>query len=146
MKISYNWLKKYIDTHLDIKEVSDLLTFSGLEVEDITSYESLEGGLKQVVIGEVIEKEKHPEADKLSITKVNVGHEILQIVCGAPNVESGQIVVVALVGANLTFADGHSEIYKWLEPMTGKHSWDAPAQRPVDRDFDRLAATVATKK
>ncbi len=49
-------------------------------------------------------------------------------------------------GANLTFADGHSEIYKWLEPMTGKHSWDAPAQRPVDRDFDRLAATVATKK
>ena len=106
MKISYTWLKKYIDTHLDIKEVSDLLTFSGLEVEDITSYESLEGGLKQVVIGEVIEKEKHPDADKLSITKVNVGNEILQIVCGAPNVEVGQKVVVALVGANLTFANG----------------------------------------
>jgi phenylalanyl-tRNA synthetase beta chain len=106
MKISYNWLKKYIDTHLDIKEVSDLLTFSGLEVEDITSYESLEGGLKQVVIGEVIEKEKHPDADKLSVTKVNVGNEILQIVCGAPNVEAGQKVVVALAGANLTFANG----------------------------------------
>lgn len=106
MKISFNWLKKYIDTHLASREVSDLLTFSGLEVEDITSYESLEGGLKQVVIGEVIEKEKHPDADKLSITKVNVGHEILQIVCGAPNVEAGQKVVVALVGANLTFASG----------------------------------------
>lgn len=106
MKISYNWLKKYTDTHLDSREVSDLLTFSGLEVEDITSYESLEGGLKQVVIGEVIEKEKHPDADKLSITKVNVGHEILQIVCGAPNVEAGQKVVVALVGANLTFTSG----------------------------------------
>ena len=106
MKISYNWLKKYIDTNLDIKEVADLLTFSGLEVEDITTYESLEGGLKQVVIGEVIEKEKHPDADKLSITKVNVGSEILQIVCGAPNVDKGQKVVVALAGAQLTFANG----------------------------------------
>jgi prepilin-type N-terminal cleavage/methylation domain-containing protein/prepilin-type processing-associated H-X9-DG protein len=49
-------------------------------------------------------------------------------------------------GANLTFADGHSEIFKWVEPMTGKHSWDAPAQKPVDRDFDRIAPTIATKK
>src|SRR6266542_620099 len=49
-------------------------------------------------------------------------------------------------GANLAFADGHSEIFKWVEPMTGKHSWDAPAQKPVDRDFDRIAPTIATKK
>jgi|SRR5881394_3715447 len=49
-------------------------------------------------------------------------------------------------GANLAFADGHSEIYKWVEPMTGKHSWDAPAQRPVDRDFDKMAPTIAVKK
>ena len=49
-------------------------------------------------------------------------------------------------GANLTFADGHSEIYKWVEPMTGKHSWDAPAQKPVDRDFDKIAPTIAVKK
>lgn len=49
-------------------------------------------------------------------------------------------------GANLTFADGHSEIYKWLEPMTGKHTWDAPAQKPVDRDFDRIAKTIAIKE
>ncbi|MDA1276576.1 MAG: prepilin-type N-terminal cleavage/methylation domain-containing protein [Verrucomicrobia bacterium] len=49
-------------------------------------------------------------------------------------------------GANMTFADGHSEIYRWVEPQTGKHSWDAPAQKPVDRDFDRIAATIATKK
>lgn len=106
MKISFNWLKKYVSTTLSAEEVGKLLTSSGLEVEEITQYESIPGGLKNVVIGHVLEKEKHPDADKLSVTKVDVGSEILQIVCGAPNVNVGQRVVVALVGAELTFTNG----------------------------------------
>jgi len=102
MKISYNWLKNYVDFHLNLKDLGDLLTDVGLEVEDITPFKSVEGGLDDVVIGEVKECAKHPDADKLSVTKVDVGTgELLQIVCGAPNVAAGQKVVVALVGSAL---------------------------------------------
>lgn len=102
MKISYNWLKNLINIDLTPEQVDEYLTSSGLEVEGIEPFESIKGGLKGIVIGEVIEKEKHPDADKLSLTKVNVGGpELLSIVCGAPNVAAGQKVLVATVGAKL---------------------------------------------
>lgn len=102
MKISLNWLKEYYKTDLTAEEISAALTGCGLEVESMESFESLPGGLRGVVIGEVKEKAKHPNADKLSLTKVDVGGpELLSIVCGAPNVEAGQKVVVATVGAML---------------------------------------------
>ena len=102
MKISYNWLKNYIKTELSSAEVAQLLTNCGLEVEGIEKYESVKGGLEGLIIGEVKSKEKHPDADKLSITKVNVGGtELLNIVCGAPNVATGQKVLVAMIGAKL---------------------------------------------
>ncbi|HTL82239.1 MAG TPA: phenylalanine--tRNA ligase subunit beta, partial [Bacteroidia bacterium] len=99
MKISFNWLKEYLQTELPIEEVAALLTNCGLEVESFEEVETIKGGLKGLVIGEVKEKVKHPNADKLSLTKVDVGGpELLSIVCGAPNVEAGQKVVVAVVG------------------------------------------------
>lgn len=102
MKISYNWLKQYVDFVLTPKDLGEVLTGCGLEVEDITPFESVKGGLEGVVVGKVLEAEKHPDADKLRITKVDAGTgEILQIVCGAPNVAAGQMVPVALVGAAL---------------------------------------------
>ena len=102
MKISYNWLKTLIKTDLSPEQISEYLTDSGLEVEGIETFESVKGGLQGMVIGEVVEKEKHPDADKLSITKVNVGKaDLLNIVCGAPNVAAGQKVIVATVGAKL---------------------------------------------
>lgn len=100
MKISYNWLKKYIDLNLTPDQMEQLLTGCGLEVEAYEEVESVKGGLRGLVIGEVLEKEKHPDADRLSITKVNVGKShSLQIVCGAANVAKGQKVLVALEGA-----------------------------------------------
>jgi len=102
MKISYNWLNTLIKTDLNPEQISEYLTSSGLEVEGMESFESIKGGLQGIVIGEVMEKEKHPDADKLSLTKVNVGKpELLSIVCGAPNVAAGQKVLVATVGAKL---------------------------------------------
>ena len=107
MKISYNWLKNYVDFNLTPKDLGEILTGVGLEVEDITPFETIQGGLEGVVIGEVKECAKHPDADKLSVTKVDVGtSELLQIVCGAPNVAAGQKVVVALVGSTLYPAGG----------------------------------------
>ncbi len=102
MKISYNWLKTLINIDLTPQQIDEYLTSSGLEVEGIEAIETIKGGLKGIVIGEVIEKEKHPDADKLSITKVNIGaEELLNIVCGAPNVAAGQKVLVATIGAKL---------------------------------------------
>lgn len=107
MKISYNWLKEYIDVDLPAQEVAEMLTFCGLEVESIEPFDSIKGGLNGLVVGEVITKEKHPDADKLSITTVNVGAEnLLSIVCGAPNVAAGQKVIVALIGAMLYPTEG----------------------------------------
>ncbi len=107
MKISYNWLRQYIDTDMPVEELGDLLTEIGLEVEGIETFESIQGGLAGMVIGEVVECGKHPDADKLSLTKVNIGgEELSQIVCGAPNVAAGQKVVVATVGAMLYPIEG----------------------------------------
>jgi phenylalanyl-tRNA synthetase beta chain len=102
MKISFNWLKQYIKTDLSVNEVAEILTDTGLEVEGVEKIETIKGGLEGLVIGEVLTKEKHPDADRLNVTTVNIGSaENLQIVCGAPNVETGQKVVVATVGATL---------------------------------------------
>jgi phenylalanyl-tRNA synthetase beta chain len=102
MKISFNWLKNFIQLHESPEEVGALLTQSGLEVEGIEAFETLPGGLKGLVIGEVLTCERHPGADKLSITTVDVGNGVIApIVCGAPNVAAGQKVVVATVGATV---------------------------------------------
>lgn len=102
MKISYNWLRTLIDTELKPEEIAVHLTACGLEVEGIEKSESVKGGLKGMVVGEVLECSKHPDADRLSLTKVSIGSgEPLSIVCGAPNVAAGQKVVIATVGAML---------------------------------------------
>jgi phenylalanyl-tRNA synthetase beta chain len=107
MDISYNWLRHYLPIDLDVNEAAVLLTGSGLEVEKVIPFSSIEGGLEGLVIGEVLSKEKHPDADRLNCTKVNIGTgEPLDIVCGAPNVEAGQKVVVAVVGAKLYPSEG----------------------------------------
>jgi phenylalanyl-tRNA synthetase beta chain len=100
MKISYNWLKQYLTTRLKPEEMSDVLTSIGLEVEGCEKFSSVRGGLEGVVIGKVISCESHPNADKLTVTRVDVGNGNLHsIVCGAPNVSAGQKVAVALPGA-----------------------------------------------
>ncbi|MCH2213874.1 MAG: phenylalanine--tRNA ligase subunit beta [Flavobacteriales bacterium] len=102
MKVSYNWLKNYLDFDLSPQEVSDILTDTGLEIEKLEPFESVPGGLKGVVVGHVKEAVQHPNADKLKVTKVDVGgDELLNIVCGAPNVAKGQKVLVATVGTTL---------------------------------------------
>ncbi len=113
MKISYNWLKNYIKTDLEPHEVAKLLTDTGLEVEGYEKIQTVKGGLEGLVIGEVLSKTKHPDADRLNITTVNVGGEIpLQIVCGAANVDVAQKVVVATVGTKLYSGDDSFEIKK----------------------------------
>ena len=107
MKISYSWLKDYINTSETPEQIGAILTSIGLEVESIDAIEAVKGGLKGVVIGYVESCEKHPEADRLNVTKVDVGtSELLQIVCGAPNVAAGQKVAVATIGTTLYFASG----------------------------------------
>ncbi|MEO6719786.1 MAG: phenylalanine--tRNA ligase subunit beta [Ferruginibacter sp.] len=102
MTISYNWLSEYLPEKIAPEKLSKILTSIGLEVESLEKYEELKGGLEGLVIGEVIACEKHADADKLSITKVNIGNgETLQIVCGASNVAIGQKVVVATIGSTI---------------------------------------------
>ncbi len=113
MKVSYNWLKKYIDISETPEELGRILTDAGLEVESITPFETIRGGLKGLVIGHVVTCEKHPGSDRLHITTVEVGNEnLLPIVCGAPNVASGQKVVVAKTGTTLYPLKGDPFIIK----------------------------------
>ena len=113
MNISYRWLKEYIDLDYSPEEVSAFLTQIGLEVGSMEEMETVKGGLKGLVIGEVLTCEKHPDSDHLSKTTVNVGTgEILPIVCGAPNVAAGQKVVVATVGTTLYDGDNEFKIKK----------------------------------
>jgi phenylalanyl-tRNA synthetase beta chain len=102
MKISYNQLKQYININYSPQELGEILTDLGLEVENIELFETLKGGLDGLIIGEVKTCSKHPNADKLSLTTVDIGtgHE-LPIVCGAPNVAKGQKVIVATLGTKL---------------------------------------------
>lgn len=109
MEISYKWLQDFIELPELPEEVGKMLTATGLEVEGVEKIEAIPGGLEGVVIGEVLTCTKHPDADKLSLTTVDVGSgQPLPIVCGAPNVEAGQKVVVALVGATLHPASGEA--------------------------------------
>ena len=113
MKISYNWLKQFINIDWDSQKTAELLTDLGLEVEGVTSFESVKGGLKGVVVGEVLTCIKHPNADKLKLTTVNIGAEApVQIVCGAPNVDAGQKVPVATIGTVLYDKNGESWVIK----------------------------------
>ena len=101
MRVSYNWIKQFINIPHDIDKHTALLTSLGLEVEGVEKFESVKGGLQGVVVGHVETCEKHPNADKLKITTVNLGEKTVQIVCGAPNVEAGQKVPVATIGTVL---------------------------------------------
>lgn len=101
MKISFKWLKNYLDFQLTPERISEILTDTGLEIEGLHSFEEIQGGLEGIVIGEVMSCEPHPDADRLKVTTVNLGDEIVQIVCGAPNVRKGIKVVVSKVGATL---------------------------------------------
>ncbi len=102
MNISYNWLTDYLKSDLTTEELSKVLTDIGLEVDAFSKAETVKGGLEGVVVGEVLTCSKHPDADKLSVTTVNVGSgEPLQIVCGAPNVAAGQKVLVATINTTL---------------------------------------------
>lgn len=113
MKISYNWLKNYIKTDLHPDKVAQILTDTGLEVESVEKIQIVKGGLEGLVVGEVLTKVKHPDADRLNLTTVNVGAEVpLHIVCGATNVEVGQKVVVATIGTTLYNGDDSFEIKK----------------------------------
>ncbi len=108
MKISYNWLKQFIKIDWEAEKTGDLLTDLGLEVEGLNKYESIKGGLNGIVVGHVLECEQHSNADKLRVTKVDLGNDkIVQIVCGAPNVAKGQKVPVATIGTVLYDKDGN---------------------------------------
>ena len=98
MKISYNWLKQYIDLTLSPEELKDKLTFAGIEVEDMIF---LGDELKDVVVGKIVTRGKHPNADKLSLCTVNDGTADFQVICGAPNTREGQIIAFAPVGTTL---------------------------------------------
>ena len=113
MNISYNWLKNYLNIDLAPEKVSEILTDIGLEIGSVEEIQSVKGGLEGLVIGEVLTCERHANADKLSVTTVNVGgEEPLPIVCGAPNVAAGQKVVVATVGTVLYDGDDSFKIKK----------------------------------
>ncbi|WP_405352332.1 phenylalanine--tRNA ligase subunit beta [Nonlabens sp. Asnod3-H03] len=108
MKVSYNWIRQFITVPESIEEHAALLTSLGLEVEGIEKFESVKGGLQGIVVGHVLECVKHPNADKLKLTKVNIGTETVQIVCGAPNVAAGQKVPVATIGTTLYTETGEA--------------------------------------
>lgn len=115
MTISYNWLCEYLPEKIEPEKLSRILTAIGLEVESLEEFESIKGGLKGLITGQVIECEKHPNADKLKVTKVTIGADApLQIVCGAPNVAVGQKVIVATVGSTIYPTSG--------EPVTMKQA------------------------
>lgn len=106
MKISYNWLKQYVDTEVSAHKVAELLTFGGLEVEDVEVVETIKGGLKNYVVGKVLTCVMHPNSDHLHLTTVDVGEDKpLNIVCGAQNVAEGQKVIVAKIGAKVYVSD-----------------------------------------
>src|SRR4051794_3010551 len=100
MTISYKWLSEYLPEEIEPQKLSKILTSIGLEVESLEYFESIKGGLQGVVTGLVLESTQHPDADKLKLTKVDIGAaEPLRIVCGAANVAAGQKVLVATIGA-----------------------------------------------
>jgi len=123
MTISYNWLSEYLPAVIEPERLSRILTSLGLEVESLEEYEELKGGLKGLVIGEVLECSQHPNADKLKLTKVSIGASApLQIVCGAPNVAIGQKVVVAPIGATI-YPKNSAPVTMKLAKIRGEESY-----------------------
>ncbi|MEO7394863.1 MAG: phenylalanine--tRNA ligase subunit beta [Chitinophagaceae bacterium] len=129
MTISYKWLSEYLPSGLpglpfiEPERLSRILTSIGLEVESMDNYEEVKGGLKGLVIGEVLSTEKHPNADKLTLTSVNIGNkEPLQIVCGAPNIAAGQKVIVATVGTTIYPTNGNPLTMK-VAKIRNVESW-----------------------
>lgn len=114
MKISLNWLKDYLDINLPAEQIGEILTDIGLEVEGMEEVDSVKGGLEGIVIGEVKTCGKHPNADRLSLTTVDIGREegLLQIICGAPNVAAGQKVLVAPTGTTVHPTNGDPFLIK----------------------------------
>ncbi len=113
MKISYTWLKDYLSVDKDPRELSKVLTDIGLEIEGVETYENVKNGFRGFVIGEVLTCKKHPNADKLMLTTVDVGqNNHLPVVCGAPNVEAGQKVVVAMPGTEIRMGEKSFTIQK----------------------------------
>ena len=112
MIISYNWLSEYLPVKMEPEKLSIILTAIGLEVENLHKFETIKGGLKGLVTAEIVACEKHPDADKLKITKVNTGTDVLQVVCGAPNAAVGQKVILAKAGTTIYPLNG--------EPLTLK--------------------------
>lgn len=98
MLVSKEWLNEFVRVNVPVEELAEKITRSGIEVEEIIDYSQ---DIKNLVVGHVLTKEKHPDADKLNVTTVDVGKETLQIVCGAPNVEAGQHVIVCKPGGRL---------------------------------------------
>ena len=113
MKISYNWLKSYLDSGLSAEEAAGILTAAGLEIEGIEKVESIRGGLEGLVVAEVLTCTDHPDSDHLHVTTVSTGTDPqpLQVVCGAPNVAAGQKVILAQVGTTL-YPTGEEEGFK----------------------------------
>ncbi len=113
MRISWNWLTQYIATDLTPQQAADVLTSTGLEVESVEAFEPIKGMLDGVVVGQVLQRDKHPDADRLSVCLVDLGKgEQVQIVCGAANVAAGQKVLVATVGTTLHMHDGGNLVIK----------------------------------
>lgn len=107
MKISYNWLKQFINIDWNAEKTGHLLTDLGLEIEGIETYQSVKGGLKGIVVGEVLTCVQHPNADRLKVTTVTIGEaNPIQIVCGAANIAAGQKVPVATIGTTLYTSEG----------------------------------------
>ena len=99
MIVTRNWLQEFIDiSNISTDDICVTLNSIGLEVDSVEKQRIVDG----VVVGKVLEKEKHPDADKLNVCQVDVGSETVQIVCGAKNVEAGQFVPVATVGCKLS--------------------------------------------
>ena len=106
MKISYNWIKRFLKVDLPHYQISEMLTDLGLEVEGVSPFESVRGGLKGVIVGKVLNCIQHPNADRLKVTQVDLGSDKVQIVCGAPNIAKGQKVAVATLGTELYDQNG----------------------------------------
>ena len=122
MKISYKWLKEYVETDLTAEQAAEALTSTGLEVDSVEEVQSIRGGLKGLYVGHVLTCEPHPNSDHLHVTTVDLGRsEPSQIVCGAPNVAAGQKVVVADIGC--TLYDGDKEFVIKKSKLRGVESY-----------------------
>jgi EMAP domain len=109
MKISYEWLKENLNFDLSPNKTAEILTDIGLEVEKIEHHENIKGGLNGLIVGQIKRINKHPNADKLNITKVDIGeNKEFQIICGAPNLQEGQKVVIAKPGTTIYPSKGNS--------------------------------------